>query len=376
MKRPWIYIVAVPLLVLLGIAGLRLHHEPSPEGVRSQLGFIRAELDDGAAARMQELFPEGYFFSYLLYGVTWTELARARPEWRGEALREALWALRHVDSARARETFPKEQVVPHGVFYAGWTAWLYARVLGIEGAPADALAPRLEELTQGIASALDESPTPFLQAYPGGAWSCDTVVAVAALAEHDRVLEERYAATVDRWLGEVEERLDDSGLLAHRVDPETGEPLQGARATSSTLIARFMGAIDSDAGTSYYEATRVAFITTRFGLTGTAEYPNGEEGEGDVDSGPLILGVSASASVVMAGAAAFYRDEQTADALFGTMELAGLPIEFGTGKRYGFGLVPVGDAFVAWASATQPSCTSFSANGGAGRTPCLPRRSH
>jgi hypothetical protein len=279
-RRRWVYIAAVPLVVLLGIAGLRLHHEPSAEGVRSQLAFIRAELDGGAAARMQQLFPEGYFFSYLLYGLTWAELARARPEWCEEAFREALWALRHTDSARAREMFPEEQAVPHGVFFAGWTAWLYARVLGIEGAPADALAPRLEELTQQVASALDESPTPFLQAYPGGAWPCDTVVAIAALAEHDRALEGRYAATVGRWLGNVEERLDDSG--------------------------------------------------------------------------PLILGVSASASVVMASAAAFYRDEQTADALFGTMELAGLPIDVGAGKRYGFGLLPVGDAFVAWASAAQP----------------------
>jgi len=356
-KRRWIYIVAVPLTVLLGVAGLRLHHEPSPEDVRSQLGFIRAELDEGAAARMQKLFPEGYIFSYLLYGLGWADLAHARPDWREEALREALWALERVDSVRAREMFPEEQAVPHGVFYAGWTAWLYARVLGIEGSPSEVLRPRLQELTRQVANVLDESSTPFLEAYPGGAWPCDTVVAVAALAEHDRVLEGRYAPTVRRWLGDVETRLDDSGLLAHRVNPETGAPLQGARATSSTLIARFMGAIDPRAGTSYYRATRAAFITTRLGLTGTAEYPNGEEGEGDVDSGPLILGVSASASVVMASAAAFYGDEATANALFGTMELAGLPIDVGPGKRYGFGLLPVGDAFVAWASAAQPAVT-------------------
>ena len=357
MKRRWIYFVFVPLVVVIGIVGLRLYHEPSPDDVRSQLGFIRAELDEGAATRMQNLFPEGYFFSYLLYGLTWADLAHARPEWREEALREALWALRYVDSPRARETFPEEQAVPHGVFYAGWTAWLYARVLGIEGSPVDALAPRFQELTQQIANRLDESPTPFLQAYPGGAWPCDTAVAVAALAEHDRVLEGRYATTVRGWLGDVEDRLDRSGLLAHRVDPQNAETLQGARATSSTLIARFMGAVDPEAGVLYYRATRAAFLTTRFGLTGIAEYPNGEEGEGDVDSGPLILGVSASASVVMAGAAASYADEPTADALFGTMELAGLPIDVGAGKRYGFGLLPVGDAFVAWASAAYPTAT-------------------
>lgn len=245
--------------------------------------------------------------------------------------------------------------MPHGVFYAGWTAWLYGSVLSVEGSPRETLRPRFEELTRQIGSALDDSSTPFLEAYPQGAWPCDSVVAAAALALRDRLYEPRFADTIARWLGDVEDRLDAKGLLPHRVRPGNGEPLEGARATSSTLIARFMGQIDPNAGAAYYRATRDAFVTTRFGLAGVREYRDGENGKGDVDSGPLILGVSASASVVMAGAAVFYADDNLADALFGTMELAGLPVDVGAGKRYGFGLLPVGDAFVAWSSAARPA---------------------
>ncbi|MEM6532290.1 MAG: hypothetical protein AAF654_06680 [Myxococcota bacterium] len=38
---------------------------PDAESVHSQLAFIRSELDAGSAHRMQELFPEGYLFSYV-----------------------------------------------------------------------------------------------------------------------------------------------------------------------------------------------------------------------------------------------------------------------------------------------------------------------
>lgn len=54
----------------------------------------------------------------------------------------------------------------------------------------------------------------------------------------------------------------------------------------------------------------------------------------------------------MAGAAAANDDAKTARALFGTMEFVGLPLRFGAGKRYGFGHLPVGDAFAAWTSAS------------------------
>jgi hypothetical protein len=39
-----------------------------------QLNFIGAALRDGAGERMQTLFPEGFFFSHVLYGMAWTQV--------------------------------------------------------------------------------------------------------------------------------------------------------------------------------------------------------------------------------------------------------------------------------------------------------------
>jgi len=50
-----------------------------PPGVRRQLAFLRAALEDGAGEQAQRLFPEGYFFIHVLYGLSWVELGLRAP---------------------------------------------------------------------------------------------------------------------------------------------------------------------------------------------------------------------------------------------------------------------------------------------------------
>jgi hypothetical protein len=84
------------------------------------------------------------------------------------------------------------------------------------------------------------------------------------------------------------------------------------------------------------------------------EYPDGVDGPADVDSGPLPLGVSLSASVVTLGAAQVRGDAPLASALADYVELVGLPVGTPWTKRYAFGLVPIGDAFLAWSKTARP----------------------
>jgi hypothetical protein len=73
-----------------------------------------------------------------------------------------------------------------------------------------------------------------------------------------------------------------------------------------------------------------------------------------VDSGPLVDGVSLSATVVTIGAARVEGDTALADALTRYGDLAGVPVETPWTKRYAFGLLPIGDAFLAWSRAALP----------------------
>ena len=82
------------------------------------------------------------------------------------------------------------------------------------------------------------------------------------------------------------------------------------------------------------------------------------EDPGDVDSGPLILDVSLSATIVTLGNALLYGDRRVAESLLQAGEILGFPIDLPlfarddfTGidtKRYLLGQLPLADGLLVW----------------------------
>src|SRR5262245_52532564 len=186
LRRPWrIAAIVVSLCAVIGAARLNIPATADgpagePPGVRRQLTFLRQALDDGAAGEAQTLFPEGYFFLHVLYGLTWLELGRREPgTMRATALREARWALARLGAPPGRAPFSPGLVPEYGVFYRGWCNWLRGGLLTL-GSDAAELR-RFEEDSAALAEAFDASRSPYLEAYPGQSWPVDSTVAVASL---------------------------------------------------------------------------------------------------------------------------------------------------------------------------------------------------
>ena len=371
----WLYRgLALGLTLALGWLHLRLYLPPAdaygPDrvgpDVLPQLRFLRAALDRGAGDEMQAFFPEGFFFSHALYGLAWVEVGQrqaADTPLHDEALREARWALAQLDTPAGRAPFAPSLDPPYGVFYVGWSSRLRGGVLSLQ--PADrrnpAEAARFAADCAALARAFAAQSSPFLTAYIGQAWPVDSTVAMAALRLHDHLFPPQYAATIAAWVAAARERLDPStGLLPHQVDPTTGLALSPARGSSQSIIARFLREIDLAWGQEQYAGFRAQFVTTVGGLPGVREYALGADGAGDVDSGPLLAGVSLSATVVTLGAALAWGDRALADPVLHAGEFLGLPITWGDTKRYAFGQVPVGDAFLVWAKTARPWTTASS----------------
>jgi hypothetical protein len=173
---------------------------------------------------------------------------------------------------------------------------------------------------------------------------------------HDHLLAARFGPTVTRWLAAAKQRLDPAtGLLGHRADVVTGAPIEGARGSSQSIIQRFLPDVDPAFARAQYLLFRKQFRSLPLGLgPAIREYPIGTDGAGDVDSGPLVLGVSFSATVVGLGAARAQGDARLAHALADYADFAGLPIDTRSTRRYAFGLLPIGDAFLAWSKTARP----------------------
>ncbi|WP_067813210.1 hypothetical protein [Nocardia inohanensis] len=334
--------------------------DEQPAGTWRQLSFLRSALDDGAGESAQTQFPEGYFFAHALYGLAWVQ-AGASAEHREEALREARWALDRLESDRGRAPFSARLQPAYGVFWAGWTNWLRGGVVSLSGASDAEEVRRFGETSAEIAAAFTGSTkTPFLQAYPGQAWPVDSTVAIASLRLHDHLLTPRFDSVTRSWLDAVKARLDpDTGLVPHRVSADEGRLLEGARATSLAVIDRFLPDIDTEFARAQYAGFRDRFLSYPAGFgPAVREYPEGNQGSGDIDSGPLVAGISLSSTVVALGTARVNGDGSLAAALGSEGELLGLPITLPGSKRYAFGLLPIGDAFVAWSATARPFTTA------------------
>ena len=78
-------LLALPIFMALVTCNARLYTQPPPHTqtapeIEPQLRFLRQSLEDGSAYEMQALFPEGYFFSYALYGLSWVNIGLNAPQ--------------------------------------------------------------------------------------------------------------------------------------------------------------------------------------------------------------------------------------------------------------------------------------------------------
>ncbi len=64
------------------------------------------------------------------------------------------------------------------------------------------------------------------------------------------------------------------------------------------------------------------------------EYARGTVGRGDVDSGPVVFGVSTSATGFALAGARLHGDRETYEALFRTASLCGAPLRGGGRHRF------------------------------------------
>ncbi|MFZ2901043.1 MAG: hypothetical protein WA004_20600 [Saprospiraceae bacterium] len=347
----------------IGYLNYSLYYQPRFQSynadVYHQLKFLQAQLDDGAGDRMQNIYPEGFIFINCLYGLSWCEMIANLGESSGiyqEGLGEVSRAYREVSSPKAKLGFSNSVSPPYGVFYTGWTNYLLGRKL-----LATPPHSRTEEEVQvfkahclQISKALAESESPFLESYHGMAWPADMVIAISSLALHDRLFPPLFQSELQGWTTKVKGLLDPAtGLIPHAVAPKSGATLEGARGSSQSLMLCFLKDIDEDFARQQFQLYTEYFLEKRFGLPGISEYPEGQSGRGDIDSGPVLLGIGGAASIAGQRAMGINGRWDAYEALRNSIQGFGLGLTLHAKKRYLFGKLPIADAFIAWSNSIE-----------------------
>lgn len=322
------------------------------------LNYLEEELHAGAGEKMQQRYPEGFVFLTALYGLCWAELAKSvgsDTDLFRRAQQEMDWALAQLQSETALQPFDQKLSPAYGIFYRGWTNYLLARQLQTQE-PSErngALVRHLRTNCRDILRAWRRHNSPFLESYPRNAWPADMTVAMASVAIYDRLYPGEFQEQIEEWLNEVEAHTDRLGLIPHSVNPADGAVLEDARGSSQSLILNFLLDIDPVYTREKFEIYKQFFLDYRLGLPGIREFPQGVNGRGDIDSGPVIWGIGGAASIVGRRVMGLYGEAAIAVGIRNSIETFGLGRISRDQKYYLLGSQPMANVFIAWSNSVE-----------------------
>ena len=261
---------------------------------------------------------------------------------------------RAFDAQRWREDPLESLDGPHGhAGYLGHLALMLAanRLLGGDHR-FDALHDRV---AAALARRVHAAPSAHLETYPGETYAMDNTVVQAALALHQRAAGGDHRAATARWLDFTRRHLLDprTGLVSFALDAE-GRPTQGPRGSGAGWNSFFLPFVDEAFAAEQFAALEAHLVRDLpFGGAGVREFPAGVAGVGDVDSGPVLFGVSTSGTGFAVAGARHARDARLLGRLLTTAEIVGCTVQWRGQRRYL--LVPlVGDAIMLAMKTARP----------------------
>jgi hypothetical protein len=322
------------------------------------LQIIKRCLDEKGCDRLQHSFPEGAFFGLVLYGLSWAQSAilDTNDLITGNAISEATWALEKLETDYTVKSPFDETLSPqYGIFYAGWINLLQGRIVQISKNQANYLhiKEEYEKRCGEIASAYQKSDCVFLQSYKGAAWPADNAVAIASLALHDIVCEKKYSEIISTWVSKLKFLFDDvTGLVPHSVNSLDCSIIEGARGSTQVLMNRFWPLISRDFAKDQFCKFKRLFDTRILFFRMVREYPKGIKGYGDIDSGPVIWGAGATATIVGLAAYRANGDEKSWQSLLNSVNFLKYPVGLLGTRRYNDPNILIGELFIIWSNLT------------------------
>ena len=245
------------------------------------------------------------------------QVVREHPEARDEflpALRAA--ADRLVDPETLR--YAAHKYGQHGVVrmdpgeghaYLGYIGLALGMLRTVDpGTPHAALHDRINE---ALAQRLARAPHGLIETYPGETWPPDVAAVAGSIGLHAQVTGTDRAALLKSWSARFERcSIDRSGYLVQRVRSGSCVPLDLPRGSGTAIASYFIGFADPALSARLEQALRSQGARSYLGFGGVREYLPGRAGRGDMNAGPIVLGLSVGASGYALAAARAHRDRE------------------------------------------------------------------
>lgn len=378
LSRPWLrWPVAVLLFALVAITlprwwcGRDGHRwfEGDATLTLAHAREVAAILERGVSAEdftsASDLFRNEWLFgSYQMGAIALLQVCKAHPEHEAELMPAAERALDELLSERIRAfdankwgEDPLETLQTSELGHAAYLGYLnLALGLHRELAPGSRFVATHDRVSAALARRLASARHGLLETYPRELYPVDNAAVLGSLLLHARVTGADHSSVTAPMLERFRRdwRAPENGLLFQSLDPHDGRPLDAPRASGTALAAVLLGHGEESVARELYESTRASCAGSLFGFGFLREYAPGASGPGDIDSGPLIFGLSPSATGFLIGPARRFGDREQFVALQRTAHLMGAPVSRGGRRGYVTG-GPLGNALLLALSTTARS---------------------
>ena len=187
-----------------------------------------------------------------------------------------------------------------------------------------------DRLTAALADRLDRSPTGLIETYPGETWPPDVAAVAGSIGLHATVTGVDRRALLERWSKRFEAcALHHSGYLVQHVRSGSCKPVDAPRGSGTAIASYFLSFADTRLSRRLFDGLRNEGRVCALGFCGVREYAPGFHGKGDVDAGPMLMGMSVGASGFALGAARAHGDGDLYRELYRSAHLAGVPVGVG-----------------------------------------------
>lgn len=195
-----------------------------------------------------------------------------------------------------------------------------------------------DRLTAELSRRVFAAPTGMTETYPGETWPPDVTAVIGSIGLTARATRVDRKAELDAWAERFGKcAVHASGYLVQRSRSGTCIPLDAPRGSGTAVGSYFTSFAHAGLSARLEQGLRQTGRRSLLGFTALREYPDGFDGRGDGNAGPILFGVSVGATGFGIGAARAHRDAELFVGMFRTATLFGLPVSRGDERTFAVG---------------------------------------
>ena len=217
----------------------------------------------------------------------------------------------------------------------------------------------MQQRVEIMVARMKKSPVGSAESYPNECWLFCNTVSLAAIRMTDALDGSNHSEFTNQWVNTAKEKLSNkaTGLLisSYGVDGSPAPTGRCPEGSSIFMSAHMLEVVDQKFATQQYQIAKQALAGSFLGFGYAKEWPEACVGTPDLDSGPIVPFLQASAAssgMAILGAAAF-NDEVYLKQLLRSLDMMGFPTEE-NGQLLYRASNPVGDAVMLYGMVEGP----------------------